>query len=335
MSILLTGGAGYIGSHTAVELLQSEKDVVIVDNFSNSSKSVIERIERIVGKQVVFYDCDASDECSMERVFSNHKIDIVIHFAGFKSVAESIVNPVEYYRNNLDTILTVLKLMDKFGCKHLVFSSSATVYSNLSNPPFKEDAPTGACTNPYGWSKYMIERIIMDACSADPGKAAVILRYFNPIGAHASGLIGELPKGIPNNLMPVVSQTAAGKHEIISVFGNDYDTPDGTCIRDYIHVVDLAKGHVAACDYLTKNEGIEIFNLGTGRGYSVLELINSFSSANGVKIPYEIASRREGDIPVCFADVSKAKRLLNWQAEKTLEDACIDVWRWETNQNYI
>ena len=331
MSILLTGGAGYIGSHTAVELIESGKEVVLIDNFSNSNISVVERLEQITGKKICCYSFSVEDESALETVFNNHDIETVIHFAGHKSVYESIANPIEYYRNNLGTTLTLLKVMDKVGCKRIIFSSSATVYSDLSEPPFSEDAPTGNCTNPYGWSKYINERIIVDACKGDTNKSAVILRYFNPIGAHESGLIGELPKGVPNNLMPFVSQTAAGKHERVNVFGDDYETPDGTCIRDYIHVVDLAQGHVAACEYAMSNNGVEIFNLGTGRGNSVLDLIQTFKTVNNVEVPYAIVARREGDIPSCYALGEKAEKLMHWKAKKTLEDACRDAWRWESN----
>ncbi len=327
-AVLLTGGAGYIGSHTAVELLDAGYDAVIVDDLSNSEESVIDRIETITGKRPVFYKADAADKPAMEKIFSENDIFAVMHFAGFKAVGESVSRPVEYYRNNIDTTLTILETMKKFGCRRIVFSSSATVYGD-GEIPFREDSPTGGCTNPYGWTKYMIEQILTDAAAADAEMSVVNLRYFNPIGAHESGIIGEKPNGIPNNLMPYITQVAVGIREKLSVYGNDYPTHDGTGVRDYIHVVDLAKGHVAALRYAVSHTGAEVFNLGTGVGSSVLDVVNAFIKANGVDVPYQIAPRRPGDIPVCYADASKAKEVLGWQTEKTLEDMCRDSWRWQ------
>ena len=327
--ILLTGAAGYIGSHTAVELLETGEEIVIVDDLSNSEAGVIDRVEQITGKRPVFFQGDVADGALTDRVFAEHEIDAVMHFAGFKAVGESVQKPLAYYRNNLDTTLTLLETMQRFGCKRFIFSSSATVYGMSEDVPFRETAPAGGCTNPYGWTKYMIEQILADTAAADPEMSVVLLRYFNPIGAHESGLIGEKPNGIPNNLMPYITQVAVGKLERLRVFGNDYPTPDGTGVRDYIHVVDLAKGHLAALRYSARHSGTEIINLGTGTGYSVLDVIRAFEKANGVRIPYEIAPRRSGDIATCYADPSKAQQLLGWKAEKTLEDMCRDSWRWE------
>ena len=329
MSILLTGGTGFIGSHTAVELLNVNQDVVIVDDLSNSSASVVERIEAITGKRPVFYEGDVADKAVMEKVFSENSIDAVIHFAGFKAVGESVQIPVAYYRNNLDTTLTLLETMKKYGCHRFIFSSSATVYGTSDKVPFTEDAKELGCTNPYGWTKFMIEQILKDAAVADPELSVVLLRYFNPIGAHASGMIGEKPNGIPNNLMPYITQVAAGIRDHLSVFGNDYPTHDGTGVRDYIHVVDLAKGHVAAYNYSTEHSGCEIFNLGTGIGYSVLDIVHAFEEANDLKIPYEIAPRRSGDIATCYASTEKAANVLGWKAEKSLQDMCRDSWNWQ------
>ena len=331
-TVLLTGGMGFIGSHTAVELINAGYDTVIVDDLSNSSEDVLDRIEKITGIRPVFYKCDCADKCAMENIFQNHNIDSIIHFAGFKAVGESVQKPLMYYRNNIDTALTVLELMEKHGVKHFVFSSSATVYGANATSPITENAPTGACTNPYGQTKFMIEQILCDAAAASPDLSVVLLRYFNPIGAHESGLIGEKPNGIPNNLMPYITQVAAGIREKLSVFGNDYPTHDGTGVRDYIHVTDLAKGHVAALKYAKEHTGAESFNLGTGTGYSVLDIVSAFEKANGVIIPYEIAPRRSGDVATCFADPAKSEVLLNWRAEKTLEDMCRDSWRWQTRQ---
>ncbi|MCI7402988.1 MAG: UDP-glucose 4-epimerase GalE [Pyramidobacter sp.] len=328
MNVLLTGGAGFIGSHTAVELIAAGHGVVIADDLSNSSASVIERLERITGVRVPFYQIDVADTAALERLFAEHDLDAVIHFAGLKAVGESVAKPLLYYRNNLDTTLALLEVMAAHGCKRFIFSSSATVYGMTNSVPFTEEMPTGGCTNPYGWTKFMIEQILRDAAAADAEVSAVLLRYFNPIGAHESGLIGEQPQGIPNNLMPYLCQVAAGKLPQLRVFGDDYPTPDGTGVRDYIHVVDLAKGHAAALAYAASHQGAEVFNLGTGRGSSVMDLIRSFERVNGIKIPYAIAPRRAGDIAACWADASKAERLLGWKARKSLDDMCRDSWNW-------
>ncbi len=327
--ILLTGATGYIGSHTAVELLNAGEEIVIVDDLSNSEAGVIDRIQQITGRRPSFYCGDVADGTLMDRVFTENRITAVMHFAGFKAVGESVAKPLAYYRNNLDTTLTLLETMKRFGCARIIFSSSATVYGMSEDVPFRETAPAGGCTNPYGWTKFMIEQILTDTAAADPEMSVVLLRYFNPIGAHESGLIGEKPNGIPNNLMPYITQVAVGQLDHLRVFGNDYPTPDGTGVRDYIHVVDLAKGHLAALRYSEQHRGTEIFNLGTGTGYSVLDVIKAFEKANGVHIPYEIAPRRSGDIAVCYADPQKAHTLLGWHAEKTLEDMCADSWRWQ------
>lgn len=332
MAILLTGGTGFIGSHTAVELLNTGHEIIIVDNLSNSEASVVDRIGTITGKRPAFYEADVADKDAMEKIFSENQIDAVIHFAGYKAVGESVQIPVAYYRNNLDTTLTLLEVMQEHHCKRFIFSSSATVYGTSDKVPFMEDAKELGCTNPYGWTKYMIEQILKDAAKADPELSVVLLRYFNPIGAHESGLIGEKPNGIPNNLMPYITQVAAGIRDHLSVFGNDYPTHDGTGVRDYIHVVDLAKGHVAAYEYSTKKSGCEIFNLGTGVGYSVLDIVKAFEEANGVKIAYEITPRRAGDIATCYAGTEKARDVLGWQAEKTLLDMCRDSWRWQQSE---
>ena len=329
MAILLTGGAGYIGSHTYVELVNAGYDAVIVDNFYNSSAEVIARLETITGKPVHDYQADVCDANALKAVFDRHAIDAVIHFAGYKAVGESVEKPLDYYRNNLDSTLTLCEVMRAHRVERIVFSSSATVYGTAQTMPLTETMPTG-CTNPYGWTKYMIEQILRDVATAYPTWAVALLRYFNPIGAHASGLIGEDPVGIPNNLVPYITQVASGRLEKLRVFGNDYDTPDGTGVRDYIHVVDLAKGHVAACEYLAAHPGCEVFNIGTGVGYSVLELIQTFERVNGIAIPYVIGPRRAGDVGVCYADADKAKELLHWQAKFTLEDMCRDSWRWQS-----
>ena len=330
-AILLTGGTGFIGSHTAVELLEAGEEIVIVDDLSNSGADMLERLRTITGRTPRFYQADVADHDAMERVFSENDIHAVIHFAGFKAVGESVEKPVAYYRNNLDTTLTLLETMQRHGVKQFVFSSSATVYGMSEHVPFTEDMPSLGCTNPYGWTKYMIERILTDAAAADKELSVVLLRYFNPIGAHKSGLIGERPNGIPNNLMPYITQVAAGIRERLSVYGSDYPTHDGTGVRDYIHVVDLAKGHVAALRYAAAHTGTEIINLGTGKGYSVLDVVHAFETANQVKIPYVLAPRRPGDIATCYAGTEKAKRLLGWQAEKGLEEMCRDSWRWQQN----
>ncbi|MBN1777844.1 MAG: UDP-glucose 4-epimerase GalE [Clostridiales bacterium] len=330
MKILLTGGTGYIGSHTYAELCAAGHDAVIVDNFCNSSPVVLERLEKITGKPVAFHEADVCDEKAMDAIFAQHGFDAIIHFAGYKAVGESVEKPLAYYRNNLDSALTLCETMKKHGVKRIVFSSSATVYSPECVPPLAEGMARGGCVNPYAWTKFMIEQILTDTAAANPGWSVALLRYFNPIGAHKSGTIGEDPVGIPNNLMPFITQVASGVRDKLNVFGDDYPTPDGTCIRDYIHVVDLAKGHVAACDYLMAHRGVEAINLGTGTGYSVFDVIRAFESATGIQIPYEVVGRRAGDLPVSYSDPSKAKKLLGWTAGKTLDDMCRDSWRWQS-----
>ena len=329
-TVLLTGGAGFIGSHIAVELLQRDYDVVIADDLSNSRPDVPERIEKITGRAPVFYRMDVSDRQALDRVFRAHDIAAAVHLAGYKAVGESVQKPLAYYRNNLDTTLALLEVMADHGVHRLIFSSSATVYGN-AEAPCREDMSTGGCTNPYAWTKLMIEQILRDAAKADPSLAAVCLRYFNPVGAHESGLIGELPNGIPNNLMPYIAKVAVGKLEKVHVFGNDYPTPDGTGVRDYIHVVDLARGHVCAIKKLETNCGLFICNLGTGKGYSVLDVIHAFSKACGKEIPYVIDPRRPGDIAECYADPTKAKNELGWVAEYGIEEMCADSWNWQKN----
>ena len=331
MAVLLTGGAGFIGSHTAVELINAGEEVVIADDLSNSSESVIDRIEEITGKRPAFVKIDIADKEKLDKLFKEYSIEAAIHFAGFKAVGESVAKPIEYYRNNLDTTLSLLEVMRDNNCKRLIFSSSATVYGDNSVAPFAETAPTGNCTNPYGWTKYMIEQILMGVAKAAQDNSIVLLRYFNPIGAHESGLIGERPSGIPNNLLPYLTQTVIGIRESLAVYGNDYPTPDGTGVRDYIHVVDLAKGHLAALQYARKANGCEVFNLGTGVGYSVLDVINAFEEANNVKVNHHFAPRRPGDIATCYSDPSKAGAMLNWKAQKSLVDMCRDAWRWQQN----
>ena len=331
MSILLAGGAGYIGSHTAVELIKAGYDVVIVDNYDNSCPEVINRIERITGTRPIAYEADVRDTEAMRQVFSENEIDVVIHFAGLKAVGESVDKPIKYYRNNIDTTLTLIDVMEEFGCKNIVFSSSATVYGEYAPVPYIESMGRGKCTNPYGWTKNMMEQILEDAAYADSEMSVVLLRYFNPIGADSSGLIGEDPQGIPNNLMPYVAQVAIGRRDKLTIFGNDYPTPDGTCRRDFIHVTDLALGHVKAVEYLQKNNGVEIINLGTGIPYSVLEIVNAFQVANGIEISYEFGTRREGDLAECWADADKAERVLGWKAERGIVDMCRDTWNWQKN----
>lgn len=330
MAILLTGGAGYIGSHTCIELTKEGYDVIIVDDFSNSSPKVMERVKEITGKDIPLYRADVADKEALSRIFAENDIETVIHFAGFKAVGESCRLPVKYYRNNIDSTLTLLEVMAEYGVHNIVFSSSATVYGVPKKVPLTEDMDTG-CTNPYGWTKLMIEQILRDTATADKEFSAVLLRYFNPIGAHESGRIGELPNGIPNNLMPYITQVAVGKLKQLSVFGNDYPTHDGTGVRDFIHVVDLAKGHVAAVKYVASNKGAEVFNLGTGIGYSVLDIVKAFKDANGIEIPYVIAERRSGDVAECYADPKKAFEGLGWKAEKNLTDMCKDSWRWQSS----
>lgn len=335
MKILLTGGAGYIGSHTCVELLDRGYEVVIVDNLSNASPKVVERIEQITGKKVVFYEADVRDEEKLTEIFRQHAFDACIHFAGLKAVGESVAAPLMYYQNNVAGTMTLCAVLSAFGCKKIIFSSSATVYGENAQIPMKEEHPRGRCTNPYGWTKSMVEQILTDLQQADPTWKVTLLRYFNPIGAHKSGMIGENPKGIPNNLLPYVAQVAVGRRECLQVFGNDYDTPDGTGVRDYIHVVDLAKGHVKALDKMLAADGdtgaVEIYNLGTGTGYSVLDVIAAFERAAGMKIPYEIKPRRSGDIDISYCDPGKAERELGWSCENDLDEMCADVWRWQKN----
>lgn len=332
-SILLTGGTGFIGSHTAVELIKSGHKVIIADNLSNSDASIIERIRDITGISPVFYRIDVTETESLDYIFEEEEIDAVIHFAGYKAVGESVEKPLEYYRNNLDAVLSLLEIMRKHDCKHLIFSSSATVYSLTDTVPFSEDTYPLGCTNPYGWTKYMIEQILKDVCVAYTDMSVVLLRYFNPIGAHPSGMIGEKPNGIPNNIMPYITQVACGLRDKLYIFGNDYPTHDGTGVRDYIHVVDLAKGHVAALEYCKENLGCEVFNLGTGTGYSVLELVSAFERVNGIEIPYEVIGRRSGDIAISYADSNKANKMLNWVAKKGIDDMCRDAWKWQTECN--
>jgi len=331
-TILLAGGAGYIGSHTAVELINAGYDVVVVDNYSNSSPEAIRRVEEITGKSIRLFEADVKDTEALNKIFANNSIDAVIHFAGLKSVGESVHKPIMYYRNNIDTTLTLLETMEKFNVNNIIFSSSATVYGEANKVPYFETMPRGACTNPYGWTKLMMEQILTDAANADEMLSVVLLRYFNPIGAHESGMIGEDPQGIPNNLMPYVTQVAVGKRECLTIFGNDYPTADGTCTRDYIHVVDLAKGHVKAIDYILNNvKCCEIFNLGTGTPYSVTEIVETFERVNGVKVNHVYGARRAGDLPECYANADKALEVLGWKTEKTLEDMCRDSWNWQKN----
>ena len=330
-NVLITGGAGYIGSHTAVELLNKDYNVIIYDNLSNSSRISVDRVEEITGKKISFYEADILDKNKLKEVLLDEKIDVLIHCAALKSVGESVSKPLEYYHNNLTGTLTTLEAMKEVGCKNLIFSSSATVYGNPQSVPITEDFPKGECTNPYGWSKSMMEQIMIDLQKSDPEWKIVLLRYFNPIGAHKSGRIGEDPQGIPNNLLPYIAQVAVGKLDYLRVFGDDYDTVDGTGVRDYIHVVDLAKGHVCAIDKLDKLDGVSIINLATGNGYSVLEVVKAFEEASGRKVPYKIVGRREGDIAKCFADATKAYKVLGWKAENGIKEMCEDSWRWQKN----
>lgn len=329
--ILVTGGTGFIGSHTCVELINAGYEVVIVDNLYNSSEEVLSRIERITGKRPLFYKADVLDRTALTKIFDENEIEAVIHFAGYKAVGESVRKPLEYYHNNIGSTIALCEVMCDHGCKKIVFSSSATVYGDPAQIPITESCPLGEATNPYGATKVMQERILKDLYISDNEWRAVLLRYFNPIGAHESGLMGEDPKGIPNNLLPYVAQVASGKLEKVHIFGDDYDTHDGTGVRDYIHVVDLAKGHVAAVKSMDKVSEVAVFNLGTGIGYSVLEIVHAFEKACGKKLPYVIDGRREGDIAVCYSDPARAKELLGWSAEKDLEDMCRDAWRWQSN----
>ncbi len=331
MAILVTGGAGYIGSHTCVELLNAGREIVVVDNFVNSSPKACDRVRKITGKDFPLEECDIRDEKALGAVFGKYPIEAVIHFAGLKAVGESCSKPLLYYENNIGGTLSLLKVMKEHNVKTIVFSSSATVYGSKNSAPFSEEAETGGTTNPYGTTKLFIEQILRDVSTADGDWSVSILRYFNPIGAHESGLIGEAPNGIPNNLMPYIAQVAIGKLKVLGVFGDDYPTPDGTGVRDYIHVVDLAKGHLAALDRALKIKGTEVFNLGTGKGVSVFELIHAFEKATGVKIPYTVRERRPGDIAVSYADASKAEKILGWKAEKNAVDACRDSWNWQSH----
>lgn len=328
MRVFVTGGTGYIGSHTCIELLRAGHEVIIADNFYNSKPQVLDRIERITGKRPAFYRVDVTDLTALREIFCTHRPDAVIHFAGYKAVGESCRLPLAYYRNNIDATLCLLTAMEEFGCKKLIFSSSATVYGEKNPVPYREEMPAGGATNPYGWTKIMIEQILRDYCSANPEFCAILLRYFNPIGGDVSGLLGDDPTGIPNNLMPYIVRVAAGMLPQLTIFGNDYPTPDGTCQRDYIHVVDLANGHLKALEYAQLHTGAEAFNLGTGNSVSVLELINAFESATGQTVNYVIGARREGDLASCWADTSKAKQELGWQAQKTVEEMCRDSWNY-------
>ena len=327
--ILVTGGAGFIGSHTLVELIQSGYDVVVVDNLCNSSQASLERVTKITGKSITFFEADIRDNIYLDRILTDYPCDACIHFAGLKAVGESVEKPWEYYENNISGTLVLLDVLRSHNCKNIIFSSSATVYGNPEQIPITEECPKGQCTNPYGWTKSMLEQVMMDMQKADPKWNIVLLRYFNPIGAHPSGLIGENPNGIPNNLMPYVTQVAIGRRPKLGVFGNDYDTPDGTGVRDYIHVVDLARGHVKALQAIERKCGLAIYNLGTGHGYSVLDVVKAFEKVNGVKVPYSIKPRRAGDIATCYSDPSKAERELGWKAEYGIEEMCRDSWNWQ------
>lgn len=334
MTILVTGGAGYIGSHTCIELLNAGYEVIVLDNLYNSSEKALERVEKITGKKVTFYKADILDKEAMNEIFDKESIDAVIHFAGLKAVGESVAKPLEYYHNNMTGTFNLCDVMRNHGVKNIIFSSSATVYGDPAFIPITEECPKGQITNPYGQTKAMLEQVLTDLHTADPEWNVVLLRYFNPIGAHESGLIGEDPKGIPNNLVPYIAQVAVGKLECLGVFGNDYDTVDGTGVRDFIHVVDLAKGHVKALKKIVDKSGVSIYNLGTGNGYSVLQVVHAFEKACGKEIKYEIKPRRPGDIATCYADAAKAKNELGWVAEKGIEEMCADSWRWQsTNPN--
>ena len=337
MKTLLTGGAGYIGSHTAIAMLEAGHEVAVVDNYVNSSAEAIARVEKITGKNVALYEADVADRARMMEILSAEMPDCIIHFAGLKAVGESVAMPVEYYRNNIDTTLTLLECMRELGLTSIVFSSSATVYGEDNVPPFTEDAPKGMCTNPYGWTKWMQEQMLTDAEKASvkgsdwkKPLSVVLLRYFNPVGAHESGMIGEDPQGVPNNLMPYISQVAVGRRDHLTVFGDDYDTPDGTCRRDYIHVMDLAEGHVKASEYAVSHKGTEVFNLGTGSPYSVLEMVEAFGRACGHAVAYEVGARRAGDVQDSWADASKAKAVLGWEASRGIDEICRDAWNWQS-----
>lgn len=334
MKILVAGGAGYIGSHTCVELLNDGFEVVVVDDLSNSNEVALQRIEQITGKKLSFYQANICDESALDKIFSENAIEAVIQFAGFKAVGESVRKPLEYYSNNIEGTLHMCNVMRAHGCKKIIFSSSATVYGDPAEIPITEECPKGICTNPYGWTKWMIEQMLTDIAKADPEWTVTLLRYFNPIGAHPSGLIGEDPKGIPNNLLPYVAQVAVGRLEKLGIFGNDYDTPDGTGVRDYIHVMDLAKGHVLALKHMEEQEGVDVFNLGTGHGVSVLDIVKAFGEACGHAIPYEIKPRRAGDIACCYCDPTKAEKVLGFKAENTIAEMCRDSWNWQSKNPY-
>ena len=331
MAILVTGGAGYIGSHTVVELQNAGYDVVVLDNLSNASEKALDRVSKITGKPVKFYKADILDRDALNDIFDKETIESCIHFAGLKAVGESVVKPWEYYENNIAGTLTLVDVMRKHNVKNIIFSSSATVYGDPAQIPITEECPKGQCTNPYGWTKSMLEQVLTDIQKADPEWNVMLLRYFNPIGAHKSGTIGENPNGIPNNLMPYITQVAVGKLKELGVFRNDYDTPDGTGVRDYIHAVDLAKGHVKALKKIEENPGLAVYNLGTGKGCSVLDIVKNFEAASGVKIPYVIKPRRAGDIATCYCDASKAEKELGWKAENGIREMCEDSWRWQSN----
>ena len=326
MNVLVTGGAGYIGSHTCVELLESGYGVVVIDNLCNSNAESLNRVQKLTGKTLKFYEGDVRDVALLRKIFAENEIGCVIHFAGLKAVGESVAIPWKYYDNNLNSTLVLTKVMEEVGMKNIIFSSSATVYTADNEMPLRETSRTGGCTNPYGWTKYMTEQILSGMAFADKEWGIVLLRYFNPIGAHESGDIGEDPRGIPNNLMPYIGRVAAGQLEKLTIFGGDYDTPDGTCQRDYLHVVDLAVGHLKALEYAAEHEGVEAINLGTGNGISVLELVNAFQKVNGIELPYVIGPRRDGDLPAFWADAEKAKKLLGWEATHTVEDMCASSW---------
>ena len=331
MKILVTGGAGFIGSHTVVELIDAGHEPVVIDNLSNASAESLKRVKEITGKDVPFYKADIRDGAALSEILDKENVDACIHFAGLKAVGESVAKPWEYYDNNIAGTLTLVDALKKHGAKNIIFSSSATVYGDPAFVPITEECPKGSCTNPYGWTKSMLEQILSDIQKADPSWNVILLRYFNPIGAHKSGLIGENPNGIPNNLMPYITQVAVGKREKLTVFGNDYDTPDGTGVRDYIHVVDLAKGHVLALKKIEENAGLKIYNLGTGVGYSVLDIVKNFEDATGVKIPYVIGERRPGDIATCYASAEKAYKELGWKAQYGIKEMCEDSWRFQKN----
>ena len=330
MTVLVTGGMGFIGSHTCVELLERGMEVIVIDNLVNSSEKVADRLEQITGRTVTFYKADVRDREKLDEIFSRHAIDCVIHFAGLKAVGESVEMPLEYYDNNLGSTITLCEAMRDHGVRKIIFSSSATVYSANNELPLRETSRVGECSNPYGWTKFMCEQILRDYANADPSWSVALLRYFNPVGAHPSGLIGEDPRGVPNNLMPYISQTAIGKFEYLRVFGDDYDTHDGTGVRDYIHVVDLARGHVAAIDYMETHTGELVFNLGTGTGYSVLDMVHAFEKANCLRVPYKIVGRRAGDLAAFYCSPEKSRRELGWSAESDLEDMCRDSWHWQS-----